>query len=213
MSNYVMSVDFFGNAVRAETEGCMISLTDLTYAGNVWRMTNGRKAYQLAAFISSDTLREYIAAASTVWGIPIDAFIKSEGRGNTKRTMGHLSVAVLLAEQISPFFHAMVHKTFLEGKLLEFREQGGTEFKSLNAAIDLYLPGRENKPNNKNVYIQCAIQLRTKLLGKDAKAEAWDSATVAQTHSRYAAEKSLVQFLQLGMVRDYEHLKELIQRV
>jgi hypothetical protein len=127
--------------------------------------------------------------------------------------MVHVSVALLAAEQISPMFHATVHKTFIEGKLLEFRDQGGTEFKNLNAAIDLYLPGREGKKSNSGVYIQIATLIRNRLLGADAVAGDWDKATVTQIHSRYDFEKRLVDFLSLGMVKDFDHLKQLVTKL
>jgi hypothetical protein len=126
--------------------------------------------------------------------------------------MAHVAIAIFVAEQMSPEFRVSVIKTFLEGKLLEFREMGGTEFKNLNAAIDLYLPGRDGK-DNKGVYIQIAMRLRARLLGPDAGSEAWATANVGQTHARYSAEAYLVRALGDGLVRDYEHLKELVTKI
>jgi hypothetical protein len=126
--------------------------------------------------------------------------------------MAHLTIAVYVAEQMSPDFHYQAIKTFLEGKLLEFRELGGTEFKNLNAAIDLYLPGRSGK-DNKGVYIQIAKGIRTKLMGAGAEAGCWDSATVAQIHTRYSVEGKLIDYMRQGFVRDYDHLKEIIAKL
>jgi hypothetical protein len=212
MSNHIMQVDFFGNAVRAETDGLMVSLNDLFNAGNAWRLANGKPACQMATFLNSVTLSEYVEAASIVWSRDKELFVRKVGKGNKTRTMVHVSVALLAAEQISPMFHATAHRTFIENQLLEFRGMGGTEFKQLNAAIDIYLPGRDGKDNS-GIYIQCAKAVRARLLGKDAVAGDWDKATVAQIHSRYETEKTLVGFLRAGVVRDYEHLKELIDRV
>jgi hypothetical protein len=212
MSNHIMSVDFFGNAVRAETAGQMVSVNDLIRAGNKWRIDNRLNPKTVQQVMDSQGLVEYKVAAAKVWGLSEDALVKVVGKGGQTRTMAHLSVAIYVAEQMSPEFHANVIKTFIEGKLLEFREVGGTEFTNLNAAIDLYLPGRDGK-DNKGIYIQAAKTLRTKLLGIDAEAGCWNSATVAQTHSRYEAEKTLVKMLSLGVVKDYEHLKQLIERL
>lgn len=211
MSNHIMSVDFFGNAVRAETEGLMVSINDLVRAGNKWRVANDMNPKTVQQVMTSQGLTDYRAAASKVWNVPTDALVRVVGKGATARTMAHISVAIYVAEQMSPEFHANVIKTFIEGKLLEFRELGGTEFKDLNAAIDLYLPEREGKDNT-GIYIQTAKALRKKLMGPDAEAGCWNTASVAQTHSRYEAEKMLVRFLSMGVVRDYDHLKELISR-
>lgn len=205
-----MNVDLFGNQVRCETDGFYVSLNDMEKAGNQWRLSHGMAAYQLGAFIRSQTLQEYIDAAAVVWDRPIDSFIKRVGKGKNSRTMGHVSIAVLLAEQMSPMFHALVHKVFIEGKILEFREHGGTEFKNLNAAIDLYLPDRQNQDNT-GIYIQTATRLRSRILGTEEPD--WGQASVGQTHRRYESEKTLCTLLKLGVVKDWAHLKELIDRI
>lgn len=206
-----MSVDFFGNGVRAETQGSMVSLNDLVNAGNMWRIQNGMPMYQLNNFVNSTILEEYINAAAKVWNLPPENFINQVGKGRTRRTMAHVSVAVLCAEQISPYFHALVHKTFIEGKLLEFRDLGSTEFKALNAAIAEYLPEREGK-DNKGVYIQVAKALRNRIFNTDGD-DCWNSATPEHTHQRYEYEKHLCTMLRLGVVRNYDHLKELIAKL
>jgi hypothetical protein len=212
VSNYKMQIDFFGNNVRAETDGSMVCLNDLINAGNAWRLSHGRPAYQMATFLNSQLLAEYLVAATEVWGVPATNFVVKTGKNKNTKTMVHVSVAVLAAEQISPWFHVSVHKTFIEGKLLEFRELGGTEFKDLNAAIDLYLTDRQGK-NNQGVFIQIATRIRAKLMGEGAEKGCWDNATVAQIHSRYALEKALVQMLSVGVVNDYEHLKDVIGKL
>ncbi|MNC66899.1 hypothetical protein D3C75_1173490 [compost metagenome] len=121
-------------------------------------------------------------------------------------------MALLAAETMNPRFHAHVHKVFIEGKLLEFRELGGTEFKTLNAAIDQYLPGRDGK-DNKGVFINVAKAVRERIFGAGAGPDCWNTATVDQTHMRYEWENKLSTMLRLGVVRDYEHLKELIERL
>jgi len=207
MSQYVMQADFFGNSVRCYTGGKMVSLTDLAKAGNKWRVANDLSIKPLAQILDSASFEEFKKVAEK--DMPGEEIIRHEGRGNTKRTMGHVILAVYIAEQFSPEFHYKVIKTFVEGKLLEFREMGGTEFKSLNAAIDRYLP----EGGSVGKYINAAKIIRAKVLGKDAEAGDWDSASVQETHSRYDIEKRLVDVLSLGVVRDWEHLKELIEKI
>jgi hypothetical protein len=207
MSQYVVQADFFGHSVRCYTEGKMVSLTDLAKAGNKWRIANDLPVKQLAQLIDSVGFAEFKAVAEK--DMPNEDILRVEGRGNTKRTMGHVMLAVYLAEQFSAEFHYKVIKTFVEGKLLEFRELGGTEFKTLNAAIDKYLP----EGGSIGKYINAAKMVRAKILGKDAEAGDWDSASVQETHTRYDIEKRLVDVLSLGVVRDWEHLKELIEKI
>ena len=212
MSNYKMNIDFFGNKVLAETDGSLVCLNDLFTAGTAWRTQRGKPALQLQSFLNSVSLREYVEAASKEWGLPPDKFVVKVGKGKYTRTMVHVSVAILAAEFISPEFHARVHKEFIEGKILEFRNFGGSEFISMNIAIDQFLPERDGK-DNKGVIIQCAKTLRTKILGAEATTESWNTATSGQTHLRYQMEDKIVSFLKLGLIKNYTHLKETIDRM
>jgi hypothetical protein len=211
MGNYVMQVDFFGNNVRAETSGNLVCLNDLITAGNAWRVVNGLSARKLADITTTDSFKNFVASVSKIKSLPVESLFFATGRGRNSRTMGHLIVAIYVAEQMSPEFHVNVIDTFVSGKLLEFRELGGTEFKNLNAAIDLYLPDRASKDNT-GVYINVAKLIRLKLLGAEC-AEGWNAASIAQIHSRYDVESKLVSMLKLGVVNDYKHLCELIQKI
>jgi len=212
MSNHTLSVDFFGNTVRAQTDGSRVCLNDLFMAGNAYRLSNSKPALQMSSFLGSKSLIEYKEAAAEEWNIPKEDFIKKEGKGAKTRTYAHISIAMLAAESISPRFHAHVHRVFVEGKLLEFRERGGTEFMKLNAAIDQYLPGRDGK-DNKGVFIQTAKQLRGRIISHDSKAGDWDFASVDQTHMRYDWEHKLCEMLRLSLIRNYDHLKEIISKL
>lgn len=212
MSNYNVTVEFFGNVIRAQTEGNKVCLNDMFNAGNILRMSQGKPALQMNAFLASKGLAEYLEAASDEWNLPQDYFITREGRGKTTKTFVHVSIALLAAESMSPRFHAHVHKTFIEGKILEFRDLGGTEFKRLNASIDQYLPDRIGK-DNKGVYIQLAKLVRARILGHEAKTADWNSATVDQIHLRYDWESKICDMLRLGVIRDYKHMKEVISKL
>jgi hypothetical protein len=207
MSNHVINIDFCGLSVRAQTEGHLVCLNDLILVGNKYRMQNDLPLMRVQQILRTQELDAYVAAAAKVWGKPQEELLMVQGRGGQARTMGHISVAIYVAEKMSPAFHAHVIKTFVEGKLLEFRELGATEFANLNSAIDNYLPGREDKESNKGIYINAAKLLRESILGPNATAGDWNTATVAQTHARYRAETLCVDMLRLGMVRDWEHLK------
>jgi hypothetical protein len=211
MSNHKMQVDFFGKTVRCNTDGLMISLNDMLIAGNTWRIQNGLPMKQLSDITGTKTFASFKEAVCHELGVDESSVLKTT-KGRNGGTMAHMYLAIYIAEQMSPEFHVKVIKTFVEGKLLEFRDYGGTEFKTLNAAIDLHLPGRENKTNT-GCYIQAAKALRAKILGPDAEAGDWDKATVSQTHARYEAEKKLSSFLEAKLVRDWDHLKSLIDRL
>lgn len=212
MSNYPVSVQFFGNVVRAQTNGNRICLNDMFVAGNALRLSEGRPALQMNAFLGSKSLCDYITAAAIEWNLPESHFACKEGRGKNTKTFVHVSVALLAAESMSARFHAHVHRVFIEGKLLEFRERGGTEFKALNVAIDEWLPDRIGK-DNKGVFINIAKLIRARILGEDATSDDWNRASLAQTHLRYEWENKMCDMLRLGVVRDYEHMKHIISKL
>lgn len=212
MANHVMNVNFFGNVVRAQTEGSRICLNDLFLAGNALRMADGKPGLQMNAFLQSKGLNEYIEAAAEEWNLPVESFVVKEGRGRTTRTFVHASVALLAAEAMSPRFHAHMHRVFIEGKLLEFRERGGTEFKALNASIDQYLIDGK-AADNRQVFINVALALRRRILGPNAKTDDWNSAGPEKTHLRYEWENKLCDMMRLGVVQSPSHLIELIGKL
>jgi hypothetical protein len=210
--SFEMTVDFFGVSVRAQTEGRMVCVNDLVRAGNQWRSQRGLSVMNLQQLTgNSVAFKEFAEAASRGYDIPQEEMLVIKGKGSKARTMCHFSLAVFVAEQLSPDFHVQVIKTFIEGKLLEFREQGGTEFKNLNAAIDLYLPDRVGK-ENRGCYINAAKILRKRLLGVE-EGVSWDSATVAQTHTRYELETMVVRMLAGGFIKDWEQLKTVLEKL
>lgn len=190
----------------------MVCLNDLMHVGNKWRMQNDLPIIQMQQIVGKPGLRDYVAAASKIWNRSQEEMLAVHGRGGTARTMAHVAVAVYVAEKMSPEFHAIVIKTFIEGKMLEFRELGGTEFSKLNVAIDNFLPGREAKSSNQGLYINAAKILRERILGEGADGNSWNSATMEQTHQRYKKEEFIVNALTMGMVRDWEHLKEVLAK-
>ena len=64
--------------------------------------------------------------------------------------------------------------------------------------------------DNKGVFIQVAKHLKAKL---KPESDDWNMATHAQLEALAKIEKSLVQMLELGVVRDYAHLKALIDEI
>jgi hypothetical protein len=184
-------------------------------AGNAYRLARKRPLFQMPAFLAAKTTQNYLDAAAVEWGVPKDQLVRTvKGvRGTPNRTMVHLTVALFAAEYLSPEFHARMHKELIEGRLMQWRNQGGTEFAQLNAAVDKYLPGREDKENNNGVYIQIAKVIRNKVTGAvDPDHNVWNQAAAYQQQQRTQMEAFLVNALELGLVKDYEHLKDVATR-
>lgn len=135
-------------------------------------------------------------------------FVRTK-RGKSGGTWVHLMLLLDAAAFLDAGFKVQVYETFINNKILQWRDEGGDNFLSLNIAIDAYLPDRVGK-DNKGVYIQCAIRLKEKL---QPDGGAWNTASHLQLERRAKVEEQLVSLLRLGVVRDFTHLKELIDKV
>ena len=146
-------------------------------------------------------------------------FVTKRGKGGG--TWAHLYILLDAATFLDPDFKYQVYKTFVEGKLLQHRDESGDRYKPFNMAID-QLPDRVGK-DNKWLYINAA-NLLAERIGLPAVSEMpvddkgkplnrWNAATAHQLSARADAEKMLTGMVQFGVVRDWEHLKELIGKV
>jgi len=146
-------------------------------------------------------------------------FVTKRGKGGG--TWAHLYILLDAATFLDPDFKYQVYKTFVEGKLLQYRDESGDRYKPFNMAID-QLPDRVGK-DNKWLYVHAA-NLLAERIGLPAVSEMpvddkgkhlnrWNAATAHQLSARADAEKMLTGMVQFGVVRDWEHLKELIGKV
>lgn len=143
-----------------------------------------------------------------VSGMPESRWIKTK-RGKGGGTWVHLMLMLDAAAYLDADFKLDIYDTFINHKIIQWRDDSGDEFINLNVAIDAYLSGREGK-NNKGVFIQCAVRLKDKL---KPDGDNWNTASYLQLERRAEVEKQLVGLLRLGVVRDFEHLKELIEKL
>jgi hypothetical protein len=116
---------------------------------------------------------------------------------------------VYAAEYLSVAFHVEVIQEFVKGKICEFRDESGDLFKSMNVAIDKHLPDREGM-NNKGVYIQVAKLIKEKV---NPNLVSWNFASADELRARIQIEEKIQAFLSVGLINDYQHLKEVIKKL
>ena len=178
--------------------------------------------------LESDSSKSASAAdyRKVVNGTLVESITKTSTLFKTKRgkgggTWAHLYILLDAATFLDPDFKFQVYKTFVEGKLLQHRDESGDRYKPFNMAID-QLPDRVGK-DNKWLYINAA-NLLAERIGLPAVSEMpvddkgkpmnrWNAATAHQLSERADAEKMLTGMIQFGVVRDWEHLKDLAERV
>ena len=215
-TDQLMTVCFPQGDLHIGHKSMMGSLTDLFNIGNKIRAMEGKGIANMTLFVNSASTQEFIRIICEEQACHPDSVITKTGRGKSSRTEASLHLLIYAAEYLSTRFHYQVIDTFITGRLLQLRNDGGDEFGMLNRAIDRYLPGREGKANNQGCYISIAKIIRRRCnLVKPENDETWNQSIANKDAqlARYEMQHKLVNLLELGLVRDWEHLKELVERV
>ena len=215
-TNQLMKVALLNGTLDIYHKTATGSLTDLFSLGNAQRVLDGKKVMNQTLFLQSKATQGFIQIIAKELDISPDEIVFSKGRGKASRTYAQLHFLIYAAEKLSPTFHFHVIDIFLSKHLLQLRDDGGNVFKTLNLAIDQWLPDRKGK-NNIGCYIQVATLLSAKIFPEIKEFEAgvniWntDLATHEKQYLREDYEDKLVSFLKVGLIRDWEHLKEIIE--
>ena len=229
MQNQTLTVRIGHNVFDIEHKTMMGNLNEFWDCGNAYRTQKGLSPKLLANWLRSADTAEYVAAVEReLFGFNsvVSTELEKEGmvetitktsqlfqtkRGRYGGTWTHLYVLIDAAAYLDPDFKVQVYKTFIEGKLLQRRDEGGENFKAVNIAIDAYLPDREGK-DNKFLYINLANLIADKfgLPEVEKGKNRWNDATLHQTEARAKIEETLTIMMRTGLVRDWNHLKELV---
>jgi hypothetical protein len=109
---------------------------------------------------------------------------------------------------------------FINEKILTSRDDGGDDFKELNFHLD-NLADRKDK-NNKGIFIQVSMKLRSKIFKpkqieecKDNNMNIWNSkyANVVTLRKREEYEKTLITLIRMDFVKSYENVKDAIDKL
>ena len=215
----------------------MSSLNDVLAIGNSYRRNKGMREIELSEWLRKESTWEFIMEVEEMYGnspkclngiletsktndgkieyaklIKQFTVIKSQrgGKLENRGVWANLQILFDLAIYMSPTLRLEMIDVFIKGKILEWRYISGDEFKSLNIAIDDLLPGREGKTSNKGIYINIAKMLNLRILGEKGS---WNDASSDQLNLRANLEGKLISYLEMGFIRDWEHLKEVINTI
>ena len=178
-----------------------------------WKICEMQSAYEgkkadksLHHFLKNVSTREFIEEITKKYKTECVHIIGSAAKAQTYAPIDLLFFA---GKKISTEFHFEVIDAFINNKILEWRDVSGDEFKALNIAIDNYLPNREEK-SNKGIYINVARMLLKKV---NPALSSWNDASADELRDRATIENKLVTTLQLGLIKDWEHMKEIIEKI
>jgi len=233
----MMTVNFGGHKMQIEHKTGMGNLTELWAIGNAYRQQRGIEPLDLDLWMRRPQTEEFVRVVEYNLNIEnkddskhcesqkLEFVSKNKGRVDkvksplikTKRgryggTWANLYLLIDAATYLDAQFKFEVYETFITNKLLEWRDHSGNEFIALNLALDAYIPGRDKVEgdNRKWLYINVAKKIKEKIL---QEGEDWNNATPEQLELRTKYERELISFLRMELVRDEQHLFELINKL
>lgn len=148
-TNQLMQVAIAEHVLPIEHKTMMGSLTDVWKIGNAYRTKRGLPELDLSNWLRSPETLEYVRVVeqdlnvkcvdSTPLEIRKSALVKNltsplitTKRGKGGGTWAHLYILLDAAARLDPNFKHQMYKTFVEGRILQWREDGGDEFSNLD---------------------------------------------------------------------------------
>ena len=206
-TNQIMSVEFTNGVLHIGHLDMMGKLDEVFMLGNVYRYNSNLPTLRMESWLAMESTKEYVALVSSKLGRPAKITRKGKGGG----TSVHLRVIIDAAMYLSAEFKDEVIQAFIEGKILRYRDEGGDKFIDLNAQLAAHAEQVLGKAAHSGHFIHIAKTLKAKLLPDGHPG--WNYATPEQLSSRIEIEDKIGTMLRLGLVRDWEHLKTIIERI
>lgn len=212
-TNQILNLLFGDNKLTLEHKTLYGSLNALLNAANAYRMIDQHgQPIQLAALLNSVGFQQHVKLLEQDVMFTLDergAWFKT-GKGKHTDTSAHLMLLLYVAQAVSPRFHYEFNKRVVMGELCVWRDKAGDQFNDLNIALVLSAESVLGKPAHKGHYITLAKIIKTRV---NPDNDDWNTATALQLKHRYDIEAMLCKFLQMKVVRDWAHLKQLAENV
>jgi hypothetical protein len=215
-------------------------LNDVLKIGNAYRKEKGLREIEISEWLRKETTWEFIIEVERDIGdkfqtvdstvclsdyknssgqidfsklIKQFSVIKSQrgGKPENRGYWANLYIMLDLATYLDPVLKLEMYKVFINQKILFWRDLGGDNFKEFNKIVDT-LPDRIGK-NNSGIYIKVATQIRKKLeiLNTKGYNEKEHNSLIQEKRAEWL--KSLTFAIEMGMIKDYENLKEIIKKL
>jgi hypothetical protein len=207
-TNQLLKINMFGNEIDIEHLTYYGNLNQLFDIGNIVRVSEGKKPLQMQSFLQSKQVQEHskYIEDDPIFKLSEKGIFYKEGRGATTKTKAHLMIMVLAAQNISSKFHYEFNKKVILDRLLEWRDNSGDSFKSLNVVMDSKLAGDISK----NRYIKLAVAIKNRVKPNEGD---WNKATAEQLKKRSAIEDTLISLMMLDRVKDINDACDLVTKI
>lgn len=202
-TDQALSIPFALGTLNIQHGTLMGDLRGFFDLGNLYRVKDGKPSIEVGSWLKLTGTKAFIETVTEDIGRP--ALVTGKGRGN--RMKAHLFVMLDAAAYLSPEFKLEVYKTFVEARICELRDNGGDLFIQLHESLSAHAESVLGKPAHKGHFITIA-----KIIKQRCDVEDWNTAP-AQSHAkRVRIEDRIGSLLRLGLVRDWDHLKELVSQ-
>lgn len=173
---------------------------------NRYRDASGLSYVYHQAWLRTQTAKEYREFFKSKYGYdPVKV-----GRGRA-RTTAHIRLLIRAAVDLCPEFSDEVIDVLIEKRLPYLRDTSGDLYLDLKDALTAYGEAVLGKPAHKG-HVITLNKIIKKRAGLDPE-KSWDEALPEHHSIRIRIEDALVTMLRAGVVRDWDHLKELAEIV
>lgn len=210
-TNQVMSVAFEHGFVSIEHKTAMGNLADVFAIGNKHRILAGKSPANITHFTNSEATKEFVRSVARRLSVEPSSLMYTIGRGKTARVVANLFILIYAAEYLSSDFHVEVIDTFINSKILTWRDESGDAFKGLNEQLKDCAEKVLGKPAHQGHFITLAKIINARV--GNAVSVDWNMATAEQLSERTRLEGVLTAFIRMGVVKDWEHLKQIAAEV
>lgn len=201
-TNQMLQVEFKHGILEIGHIDYMGDLNQLFLMGNQYRAGARLPVRYMQDWLKLTTTQEFITYVEKELGRKA----VTATRGKRATTKAHLYILLDAAAYLSPELKFEIYDTFINRKLLQFRDLGGDKFLDLNGALVLKAEDVLGKPAHQGHYINIAKIIRSRVL---ADGVTWNNTTPEAHNERTRIEIALTTMLHANVVRDWDHLKEL----
>jgi len=227
-TNQMMMLDFNGKSLSIEHKTKIGSLTDLWAIGNSIREGKGLTQLDMSNYLRSQETLELVQAIERKEGFnSVESTNLKNSSGlltevikspliKTKRgrygggTWAHLYILLDAASRMNADFKVKIFDILVEGRLLDWRDDSGDSFKSLNVVLDTTVIKKLNKEPSAGNYIRLAMAIKKRVnpTGGD-----WNTATYNELKLRTDIENQLITIMKLDLAVDVNHLITMVSSI
>lgn len=186
----IMKRQLLDGEVSQNNQTEFFSATDLVRVGNIWRLKNGLKPFDLTIWFRTDGTRQFMAELENQFGE-----VKISARGRGSHTWVHPYLFIDLALAINPKLKIDVYR-WIYDSLIKYRNDSGDSYKKMTGALYITI---NNKSEFKNEIILFANKIK-----KECGISDWQKATAEDLKLRDKIHEYVALFSDI--IRDRETL-------